>query len=311
MGLTSRDYYREDPVRDPGWLSGAPACKWLIGITCVTFVLQLVLTEKGAVELTPFGPVRGPTVSLLDEWFAVDPVAVAHGQIWRLLTNAFLHSREDPLHLLLNMLVLWWFGSTVERLYGSREFTWFYLTAAVVGGIGFTLWGWFMHNATPAIGASGAVMAVLMLFACHFPHSRIYLFGLIGLEARWLVALYAFFDMYPVLLELSSGQRLGHVAHVIHLSGLAFGWLYYVRGWRLSALERWSSWRNWLRWRGSRADLRVFHPEAAAEERDEPFDLDAEVDRILAKIHDQGSESLTPRERAILTRASERYKRRL
>jgi membrane associated rhomboid family serine protease len=310
MGLTSRDYFRDETARHPGWLSGAPACKWLIAITCATFLLQLVLTEKPVVELTPAGPVRAAPVSLMDEWFAVDPVAVARGQVWRLITNAFLHSRHDPLHLLFNMLVLWWFGSTVESLYGSREFTWFYLTAALIGGLGFTLWGWWMRDPTPAIGASGAVMAVLMLFACHFPHSRIYLFGIIGIEARWLVALYAFFDLYPVLLELGGGMRSGRIAHVIHLSGLAVGWLYYTRQWRLS--KGWAGW-NWRRLfprPSASAELKVFHPEPSSDDGDFPFDLDAEVDRILAKIHDQGSESLTAHERAILTRASERYKRR-
>lgn len=302
MGIHSRDYYRDATSSGPGWLSDCPAVKWLIVVTCVVFVLQLVFTTPG--EMTPFGRAHGQ--SLIDQWFQVDPVAVAHGQVWRLITNAFLHSRYDPLHLLFNMLTLWWFGRTIEELYGSREFTWFYLTAAFIGGVGFTLWGWLLHDPTPGIGASGAVMAVLMLYARHYPKNKVYIFGIIGIEAQWLVALYAFFDLYPALVELSGGGMGDGIAHIVHLSGLAFGWIYYRQGWRLA-----SGWdrlfgRLSFSWRrnASGRNLKVYQPV------DEPVDLEAEVDRILAKIHEQGSESLSARERSLLTRASERYKKR-
>ncbi len=131
-------------------------------------------------------------------------------------------------------------------------------------------------------------------------------FGLIGIEARWLVALYALFDLYPVLFKLGGGGDVDNIAHIVHLSGLAFGWIYYRQGWRLAT--GWGrlfdglsfSWRRNTHGR----NLKVFHPE------EEPADLDEEVDRILAKIHEHGSESLSDRERSLLSRASERYKRR-
>src|SRR5262245_42315555 len=134
MGIHNRDYYRDSTARTPGWISGAPATQWLIIATCITFVLQLVLLQPGDGR------------SLIDEWFSLDPNAVLHLQVWRLVTFAFLHSRYDLTHLLFNMLALWWFGRAIEQLYGSREFLWFYFTAALVGGIGFTLWGWYTHD---------------------------------------------------------------------------------------------------------------------------------------------------------------------
>ena len=84
---------------------------------------------------------------------------VSHGQVWRIFTHMFLHDPGNPLHIVFNMLFLWWFGTDVEDLYGSREFLTFYLIAAFVGGMAF-----FLVEAAGAggrcLGASGAVTAV-------------------------------------------------------------------------------------------------------------------------------------------------------
>jgi membrane associated rhomboid family serine protease len=279
-------------------IAGGSSWRGLMLATFIVFVGQVLL-----------GDPSGTYPSLVDRWLALDVEPLWHGQVWRLATYAFLHDRQDLLHLLFNMLTLWWAGRAVEPLYGSREFLWFYMAAAVVGGIGFALWDAVLGLSSGVVGASGAVMAVLMLYACHFPRDRIYLFGLIGIEARWLVALFALFDLLPVLNALGGGHGShDRVAHIVHLTGLAFGWLYVQRRWRLS-----SGWRRLTdslrqRWRLATAGrrLKVYDPEPD----DEPVDLDADVDRILAKIHEQGTGSLTPREQAILTRASERYKKR-
>jgi len=296
MGIQSRDYYRDAHSRRPGWLTGAPAVQWIITINCIVFVLQLLTVPPNHEE------------SLVDAWLALDPNAVAHGEIWRLVTYAFLHNRYSLLHLVFNMLALWFFGRALEPLYGSREFVWFYLVAALVGGIGFTIWGFTLGLPHLVVGASGAVMAVFMLFARHYPHEKVCIFGLICIEAQWLVWLYAAFDLYPVLLELGGGAIGDQIAHVVHLSGLAFGWAYYRFGWRLSS--GWSGLSDAiaLRWRratGGRK-LKVYQPQP----EEEPENFEAEVDRVLAKIHDHGSESLDDRERKLLQRASERYKHR-
>jgi membrane associated rhomboid family serine protease len=298
MGITSRDYYREEHRGGgPGWMSDTPTCRWIVVVTVVTYILQAVIAEPGG---------GGRRISLIDEWFALDPDAVLSGQVWRVLTYAFLHDRYSLWHLLMNMLVLWWFGSTLERMYGSREFLWFYLTAAVISGLGFLGLGLVLGSHSPALGASGAVMAVFMLYATHFPRERIWFFGLIPIEIRWLVAFYIAADLHPVLLQLGGDNMATGVAHTAHLSGLLFGWLYRINGWRLENVVDLltGGWRRRWRRMTTGRNLKVFRPE-------EPVgSLDDEVDRILAKIHNQGSESLTERERATLTKASERYKNR-
>jgi membrane associated rhomboid family serine protease len=115
-------------------------------------------------------------VSIIDEWFALRTSKVIRGQVWRLVTYAFCHSRGELFHILLNMLGLFWFGITLESMYGGKEFLLFYLTAAVVAGlasIGLDVWlGWDL----PTVGASGAVMAVLVLYAIHYPRNTIRFF---------------------------------------------------------------------------------------------------------------------------------------
>jgi membrane associated rhomboid family serine protease len=299
MGITSRDYYRDDERGSggPSWMSDTPSCRWIVFVTVAAFILQIVLTSPG----------RGfRRESLLEDWLILDPDAVFAGQIWRLLTYAFLHDRYSLWHLLMNMLVLWWFGGTIERMYGSREFLWFYLTAAVVSGLGFLALGLMLGAHNPALGASGAVMAVFMLYATYFPRQQIWIFGLIPVEIWLLVLIYIAVDLHPVLLQLGGENIQTGVANAAHLSGLFFGWLYRQNHWRLSAgfVSLTGGWRQ--RWRRMTAgrNLKVYRPE-------EPVgNIEEELDRILAKIHDHGSDSLTDRERATLTRASEQYKNR-
>src|SRR5262245_17511006 len=115
MGIYDRDYYRRE---GPSFLdhitSGGKVCKWLIAINIVAFILQL-LTRRADIPVELEGvfrqlgadfPGRSPFTDALD----LDVKAVMHGQVWRLLTCAFLHAPDSIYHILFNMLFLWWFG---------------------------------------------------------------------------------------------------------------------------------------------------------------------------------------------------------
>ena len=67
----------------------------------------------------------------------LDPESVLGGQVWRLVTYGFCHDPHSPLHILFNMLFVLWFGATLERMYGTREFVLFYLAAVVISGVAF------------------------------------------------------------------------------------------------------------------------------------------------------------------------------
>jgi hypothetical protein len=194
-------------------------------------------------------------------------------------------------------------------MYGSREFLWFYMIAAIVSGCAYVALDLATGQGGNAIGASGSVLAVMSLFAWHFPTHTIRIFFIIPLEVRWLVILYAVYDFHPVLLQLSGEFRSDGVAHAAHAGGLVFGFFYGRQTWRLST--RFEGWNWGTSWRRLKARFRP-RPKLAIHR---PNDLatyqsaSARLDDVLAKISEQGEASLTSEERQFLIRESERIKR--
>jgi membrane associated rhomboid family serine protease len=296
MGVYDRDYYRNDPPG--GKLMGgvAPVCKWLIAINVAVFILQILTLES------PGGGVSG--------WLELSPLSVVEDwQIWRVVTYAFCHG--DLGHIVFNMLGLWIFGSQIEAIYGEREFLRFYLTAAALSGLGFLAFQMAIGRPGPAIGASGAVMAVMMLCAMYYPSMKILVMFVLPVELRWLVVAYVIYDMYPMIKELGGSNALDYVAHSAHLSGLLYGYIYKHFDLRYSRLMAGWSWPRLKRLvktspiRKSE-NVRLYEP---PEERAPTSDLKVRVDEILAKISAQGESSLTDGEREILKEASRRFKK--
>jgi membrane associated rhomboid family serine protease len=319
MGIYDREYYRrEGPSYLEAILPSGTVCKWLIGINIVLFILQL-LTRP--VSEGPF-PTGGESAGVVTDLLILDTNAVLHGEVWRLLSYAFVHSPDGFSHILFNMLFLWWFGSDLESLYGSREFLAFYLCSALFGGIAFEVWALAKGGGQTSLclGASGAVTALLVLCACHFPHRMIYVFLFFPVPI-WLFAIFnvaqdAFYFI---------GPYKTHVAVVVHLAGALFAFAYYKIQFRLAEWFTFAAW--WDRWKSRRrrvprsSRLRVYQPEAgeaddeavtipAATDAKVDEHFEAKLDAVLEKIARTGRDSLTETERAILQRASDHYKRR-
>jgi membrane associated rhomboid family serine protease len=242
--------------------------------------------------------------SILQEWFELDTAKVLGGQVWRLITHAVCHDRYSIWHIVFNMLLLYWFGCTLEAMYGSREFLLFYLVAAVAGAAAFVGLDLYTGSRIPAIGASGAVMGVMMCYTVLFPRQIIYVCWVIPIEMRWLMALYVIWDVHPVLLALSGDQVFGGIAHAAHLGGVAFGFFYARQHWRLEPVLDSAVLRIcWLRLRlRNRHGLRIAPHSMPRHERD--VDMER-IDELLQKITDSGKASLTEEECALLRKASE------
>jgi membrane associated rhomboid family serine protease len=80
---------------------------------------------------------------------------VADGGWWRLITSTFLHA--GPIHLLLNMLALFWFGRVLEHVIGSLRFALLYLASGLAGSAG----ALYLSPDSPTVGASGAIFGIL------------------------------------------------------------------------------------------------------------------------------------------------------
>jgi membrane associated rhomboid family serine protease len=310
MGIYDRDYYRrEGPSFLASFTEHGKVCKWLIVINVVCFVIQLLTMQRGGADEYGMALPRGS--GAFTNFFVLDVDAVLHGQVWRLLTYAFLHSEYSLLHIVFNMLFLWWFGSDVEDLYGPREFLAVYLTAAVVSGLAFML-GSLAHVqlGSQCLGASGAVTAVLVLCAIHYPTRVIYMFYLVPVPI-WL---FVVFSVAQDLFGLLGGPNDRNVAFAGHLGGAAFGLLYYQMHWRLlNLVPNFSAWRR----PRVRSRLRIYReedepatpvPVAAASPSNVDEQLEARMDAVLQKVSNHGIESLTEQERSILLQASERLK---
>jgi membrane associated rhomboid family serine protease len=234
----------------------------------------------------------------------LDAPSVAHGQVWRLVTYAFCH--QDPFSLVFDMLLLWFLGRRLERMYGSREFLLYYLGSSFAAGTLFAAIGLTAILPTPLCGAAPAIMAIFALYALHFPREEILVFFLVPVQIFILVIIYIGVDIYSVLRAVQGEIGWEMAAHTAaHLCGAVFAFLYKHYDWHLSGIwQRITGIRTAWKRATARRRLKVYTP---APEVDQ---LDGKLDAILAKIHEQGSESLTDSERAVLARASERYKKR-
>jgi membrane associated rhomboid family serine protease len=310
MGIYSRDYYRNDQRSwQEQWLTSG--CKWLIAANIIVLVAQLLFTREEIRKVqTDQGvlPVQ-QHVSIVEEALELSPNRVNHGEVWRLVTYAFCHSTGGVMHILFNMLFLAWFGMTLERMYGTREFVLFYFVGALASGLTFYLLALILGDEVPAVGASGAVMAIVMLYAVHFPREEIFLLGLIRVQIRFLVLFYVAYDLFPVLAALGGSNSSDGVAHSAHLGGLAFGFAYHHFGLRLDRLSaaglgRLRSVRSKIRAARRPESIRIYEPPP----RQPAANLEQQVDAILEKMFAHGEASLTDSERELLKQASERYK---
>ena len=167
------------------------------------------------------------------EYLAMTPLLVNSGRVWTLLTYMFVHGGVS--HILFNMIGLFIFGSQVEQEMGSREFLMFYLVTGFLAGlfsyIVYILSGlYFVY----LVGASGAVYGVMLAFATYYPNARIFLLGIIPIRSVTLVILFTAFAVFNQLTGLN-----GSVAHMTHLAGLLFAFLYFIIRLGENPIRRW------------------------------------------------------------------------
>jgi membrane associated rhomboid family serine protease len=162
----------------------------------------------------------------LDRWFALWPVLSGNFMPWQVLSYAFLHG--DTLHLFLNMLGLWMFGSELEQMWGSRRYWQFLLAAVLVAALTQLLITFVAGSPVPTVGASGALFGLLLAFGMLFPNRTIMpLFPPIPMKARNFVILFGGIEL---LMGVWGGSGIAHFAH---LGGMLGGWLM-IRHWRRS-----------------------------------------------------------------------------
>ncbi|MEM9917456.1 MAG: rhomboid family intramembrane serine protease [Bacteroidota bacterium] len=256
------------------------------------------------------------------EWFMISSdLGYLLTHPWTLITSMFLH--EGFMHILFNMLFLYWFGRIVGDLIGDRHILPLYLLGGLVGNIAFVLsanlLGYGGGAGVFALGASGAVMAIVLASAVLAPEYMMYLLLIGPVKLKYIVAVLVFLDLIGIADNINTG---GHFAH---LGGAFFGWLFVVQlrkgndfsvpinkvvyGIRDFFRNFFSSlrgkpkgprvaYRNKKRW-GSRK------PHAVSDD-EESLSHQEKLDAILEKIKKSGYENLTAEEKEFLFKASKK-----
>ncbi|MCC5828043.1 MAG: rhomboid family intramembrane serine protease [Phycisphaeraceae bacterium] len=281
MGWEDRDYGRGQAggeYRMGAGLQGMSVVRWLLVINAGVHFLSYI---TGGVPLA-LG------------YFSIE-TALTHFQFWRWFSYQFLHA--NMLHLLVNMIGLYFFGPILEQWWGSRRFLAFYLLCGVSGAWFFSVLFFLVPDllgiaaATPLVGASGSIFGIFAGAAVIAPHQKVMLlFPPIPLKMRTL----AIILMAVAFLTIAAGgDNAGGEA--AHLGGALLGFLLVRRPWALDFVDRYF---------GEEANERRRMVDQARKRR-EREELEKEVDRILAKVKDQGLQSLTRNEQRTLRRASE------
>src|ERR671939_386096 len=124
------------------------------GTGMVTRALIVLNVGIWALEFVQTGNAYGTSGSIYEKGALWGP-AVEHGDWWRLLTSAFLH--YGPIHLFMNMLALYWFGTALELRLGAARYLALYLVSGLAGSAGALL----VDPLVPTVGASGAIFGIL------------------------------------------------------------------------------------------------------------------------------------------------------
>ncbi len=160
------------------------------------------------------------------ENFLVSADALSAGRWWTLLTSEFSHLIF--LHFFLNMYVLATFGPIVEATIGSGRYLTFYLIAAIVASLGHAAVSAFLlgHPELPALGASGAISGVILLFCFLYPEARLLLLGIIPMPSLVGAAVFVGLDVVGLIAQTEGGGL--PIGHGAHLGGALAGTLYYL-----------------------------------------------------------------------------------
>ena len=201
---------------------------------------------------------------------------------WQPLSYGFVHGGLG--HLFWNMVQLYFFGSMLEGILGSRRFYVAYFGGLFAGAalhcIAFAFGGVADY---PTVGASGAVIGVVVAAATFRPN-RTVMFFFFPLSLKVLAAGLVIFDVYGAI------EGVGGTAHWVHLGGASFGFF--------------GAWRGWLQ-RDPLAMLSARRAIRVEEKRNADVEV---IDSLLEKISRDGIGSLSEKEKDALKRASQRKK---
>ena len=267
--------------------SGAPATLWLILVNVAVWLVALIVDA-----IFPGDPAE--TALPLH----ASPAVTLH-RPWTPLTYMVTHF--SILHLLFNMLWLYWFGRMSESVTGSKRLVWSYLGGGLVGGLlylGCAACGWIAPNST-LVGASAAVLCIMTATAIRTPDLEVNLLLLGPIRQKW----FALLCILLAMLGLGGGNSGGVVAHIGGvITGAAIGVYEHGILRRLKSKAKFRMHRRRVKVELSRL------ADASPTPREQPLSPEQRLDQLLDKIKISGYGSLSQKERDELTDLSKKLK---
>lgn len=183
-----------------------PVVKNLIIINVLVWVAQLMFDRE-----------YGLTLKL-----ALWPIDAPFFKPYQVFSHMFTHAPGTPFHLLFNMLTLWMFGRILENVWGAKRFLLFYLACGIGAAAAHLGEQYFTHGMSPAVGASGAVMGVMVAFAFLFPNTSLYIMFIpVPIKAKWAIAGLIAIDIFGGITPIPGDS----IAHFAHLGGALTGFI--------------------------------------------------------------------------------------
>lgn len=161
----------------------------------------------------------------MQENFLVSWTGLKQGYLWQLITSVYSHNMF--LHFLINMFVLRSFGTLLEQILGSTRFLLFYLVAGIFSSFmhSFVSMAFLDSPGLPALGASGAVSGLVLLFSLMFPWQMLLFFGIIPIPAILGALAFVGIDLFGLFMQAKGGGL--PIGHGAHLGGAFIGVLYF------------------------------------------------------------------------------------
>ncbi len=230
---------------------------------------------------------------------------------WSIITYQFLH--EGFLHILFNMLWLYWFGKIFLEFLSQKKLVTIYLLGGIFGGlfyiIAFNIFPAFSayKDYSVALGASASILAIVTTISFYVPNYTIRLMFIGNIKLKYIA-------LFSILLDIISiaGENSG--GHIAHLGGAFFGFVAYLQlkqGKNINFFDKiFLGFTNFFK---TKPKMKVKYKSKKPPRNDYDYnkqkaEQQKQIDIILDKISKSGYNSLTKKEKEILFSASKKNK---
>ncbi|MCK6609695.1 MAG: rhomboid family intramembrane serine protease [Bacteroidia bacterium] len=271
----------------------------IVRIIMINVLVFIVFGLTNTLFILTMGSQAQDAVQNFRNWFEL-PASFSRllYQPWSLFTYMFLHN--GFLHLIFNMLWLYWIGQILQQFLGNAKTYVAYLLGGLSGAIAYLV----VYNISPflqptvslafVVGASAAVYAVVFASATLSPDYELSLFLIGPVKLKFIALATILIDLIMIPVDGNAG---GHIAH---LGGAFFGFLYIKQLYSHNFLSKGFDKLESLFAPKPESNLRVYHRSAFIRKEEKGRPTQEEIDQILDKINSKGISVLSQKERDLL-----------